>query len=263
MLNSATVVDAHVHVHRNMDVSVLLDAALRNLGMAATTAGARTWDGVLMLAEMREADWFEEVARTLPRFGRWSIASVASDPVSVQAIAPAGRLTIIAGRQIVTAEGIEVLVLATRARIDDGLSLAEAVAAAVSHEAIVVLPWGAGKWLGRRGAMVSEFIKTGLPGVFAGDNGGRPAFWPEDGVFTVARSKGQPVLPGTDPLPLPGEEQRVGSFGFLLEGDLPADSPGLALRERLRRATPGEIRNFGRLQGALPFFRNQAALRLR
>lgn len=260
-MKSVTVVDAHVHVHPNADVQMLLAAAALNLGAAAAKIGATTWQGILMLAEMRGADWFEEVERTRRRFGPWSIESMAPDSLSIHFVAPGMRLTIIAGRQIVTTEGIEVLALATRARIEDGSSLTATIAAASKRDALVVLPWGAGKWLGRRGRLVNDVIGVGTSGVFAGDNGGRPLFWPEGSAFRLARSKGHPVLPGTDPLPLPREELRVGSFGFVLEGDLQTDSPGSEIRERVRSARPGEIRSFGQLQGPLHFFRNQMALR--
>ena len=44
--------------------------------------------------------------------------------------------------------------------------------------ALVVIPWGAGKWLGRRGAVLSRYLRSvDDPGIFLGDNGGRPNAW--------------------------------------------------------------------------------------
>ena len=115
MLDAVTVVDAHVHVHPGTDARALLDSAARNLAAVATEIGAQTWQGVLMLAEMRGADWFGATRRGAPQTPGWSIEPVADDAASLSATRPGVELTIIAGRQIVTAEGIEVLALATTA----------------------------------------------------------------------------------------------------------------------------------------------------
>jgi hypothetical protein len=263
MLDAVTVVDAHVHVHPGTEAGALLDSAARNLAAVATEIGAQTWQGVLMLAEMRGTDWFGSTRRRAPQAPGWSIEPVADDPASLSATKPGVDLTIIAGRQVVTAEGIEVLALATTAGIDDGLSLADTISAAVGHGALVVLPWGAGKWLGLRGRLVGEAVAAGTQPVFVGDNGGRPSFWPEPAVFGGAHAKGRPVLSGTDPLPLPGEERRVGSFGFWLHDSLTAEAPSRSLRERLLGASADNVFRFGHLQGAVRFLKSQVQLRMR
>ncbi len=223
-----------------------------------------TWQGVLMLAEMRSADWFGATRSGVSRrllAGRSNPCPMT--PRVCSATRPGAELTIIAGRQIVTAEGIEVLALATTAKIEDGLSLATTTLAAAEQKAIVVLPWGAGKWLGSRGSLVDRMLDGGAHAVFAGDNGGRPSFWPEPAAFRAARANGRPLLSGTDPLPLPGEEQRVGSFGFWLREALPADSPSRSLRERLLSATVDAVFPFGRPQRTLQFVKSQVQLRMR
>lgn len=263
MVAAVTAVDAHVHVHPEADVRALLDAAAHNLAAVALQIGASAWQGVLMLAEMRSADWFGATRSGVRQTLGWSIEPVSNDAGSLLATKPGAELTIIAGRQIVTAEGIEVLALATTAKIEDGLSLATTTLAAAEQKAIVVLPWGAGKWLGSRGSLVDRMLDGGAHAVFAGDNGGRPSFWPEPAAFRAARANGRPLLSGTDPLPLPGEEQRVGSFGFWLREALPADSPSRSLRERLLSATVDAVFPFGRPQRTLQFVKSQVQLRMR
>jgi hypothetical protein len=263
MSNSIIIVDGHVHVHAGTDVGGMLDAAAHNFAAAATRVGTTHWHGVLLLAEMRSADWFGAIGSAPQRLGGWSLEPAVGDPLSIQAQSGDAVLWIVAGRQIVTCEGIEVLSLATRARIKDGLSLAETLQAADSAHAVIVLPWGAGKWLGERGRLVRQAIEanTVYP-LFPGDNGGRPVFWPEPAIFGAARRRGRAVLPGTDPLPLSGEERRVGSFGFWLSGALTTASPGGELRERLAQADGAKVRVFGHLQSPLRFLRNQTALRM-
>jgi hypothetical protein len=258
-----TVVDSHVHVHAGTDVSALLDAASTNLSAVAARVGAEKAQHVLMLAEIQGSDWFEASCAKRTPLDRWKFESLTEDSASLVAKGPGAELTIIAGRQIVTSEGIEVLALATRARIDDGMTLGNTISTAVRHEALVVLPWGAGKWLGTRGRLVADAVAAGTPKLFVGDNGGRPSFWPEPAVFAIAEANGRPVLPGTDPLPLPREERRVGSFGFWLRGLVGATSPSRSLRDRLLNVAADGVVRFGQLQGPMLFLRNQLLLRIR
>jgi hypothetical protein len=264
MTDSITIVDAHVHVHPATNLGALLDAAARNLEAAAARIGVRHWHGVLMLAEMHGIHWFDSIGEDLALPPQWQLQRLPQDPVSAQAVSGDYVLSIVAGRQVVTAEGIEVLTLGTRGTVQDKLSLSDTLAAAAATKALVVLPWGAGKWLGARGKLVKETIDAhSQPPLFAGDNGGRPVFWPEPAVFAAARRKGRPVLSGTDPLPLPAEEQRVGSFGFWVDGAVSTVSPGTELCEKLTVADPRSVHAFGPLQNPLRFVRNQAALRMK
>ena len=263
MSNPIIAIDGHVHVHPSTDVDALLDAARTNLSKVAASQGAASWRGVLMLAEMRGTHWFESVVAAGADSQRWSVRAVPEDQLTLSARCAGGELSLVAGRQVVTREGIEVLTLATRAVLEDRMTLDDTLEAAHAAQAVVVLPWGAGKWLGARGRLVANALKAPSRGrIFAGDNGGRPQFWPTPDVFVAATGLGRAVLPGTDPLPLPGEELRVGTFGFWLEGTPPL-AVGQWLRDRLATAGVSEVHAFGRLQGTLRFMRNQTALRMR
>ena len=71
---------------------------------------------------------------------------------------------VIAGRQIVSAERIEVLALGTRTQIPDGQPLAATIDAVRADGALAVLPWGFGKWWGARGRMVDAYLETATGG---------------------------------------------------------------------------------------------------
>jgi hypothetical protein len=69
-----------------------------------------------------------------------------------------------------------------------------------------------------------------------------------------------PVLNGSDPLPLPGQSERVGSYGFVLDGWQPTLRPASAITARvhaLRQSPPA----FGELSSVAVMVRTQLALR--
>lgn len=170
-------------------------------------------------------------------------------------------LLLIAGRQIVTAEKLEVLALVTDHKFRDGLPVEETLRQVVAQGALPVLPWGVGKWLGRRGALVGRALRSPLaPHLFLGDISGRPALWPRPALFGQAEERGIAVLNGTDPLPLATEAGRVGSFGSSLRGPLPPQRPGRAILRLLREQAPVP---YGAAETASRFLRNQMALRRR
>src|SRR5690606_27249590 len=121
-----TLIDAHVHVHAAADAPGMLQAAAENFARAARQLHQTRWTGVLLLAEMKQAAWFESVAGAGgTQAGTWSLQPDADDELVLRARNGERELLLIAGRQVVTREGIEVLMLATRDRCPDGLALEE------------------------------------------------------------------------------------------------------------------------------------------
>lgn len=234
-------IDAHVHLH-DPESAV---AVLRGAGERLVDGGAdRT--GVAMLAERAGFDVFE---RLRPRL------LATSEPEALW-LDGTRRLLVLAGRQIVSSEGLEILGLATMARIEDGAPAADIVARLDAEDALVVLPWGVGKWLGRRGRIVDELLAAAKPGrLFLGDNGGRPGFWP------VPRFAGRRLLSGSDPLPLPGSSVSIGRSGSLVRGELAMEAPSASLK-RILRDGGASVVPFGNMEGPLRFFANQVRLRL-
>ncbi|MBU0664981.1 MAG: hypothetical protein KJ990_10610 [Proteobacteria bacterium] len=175
---------------------------------------------------------------------------------------PEEEIHVVAGHQVVTMENIEVLALFVRQGLPNGLSLHETVDRVKELGGIPVLPWGVGKWFGKRGKIIKEFLVNHEKGnLFLGDNGGRPCFWPTPNLFNLAEKTGVVVLPGSDPLPFPSEALRVGSFGFSLqENSLHGDSPTKCLKNALLSPNV-TISPFGCLQENRLFFLNQFRLR--
>jgi hypothetical protein len=261
--------DAHVHIHKNFNLDHLLTSARANFSepRKATSPGVPA-TYFLLLAEVKSFDYFTSLKNqvtTVKGFNRggWRILPTKEEEslLAVHDRWPEDRLFLLAGRQIVTAEKLEVLALATIFKIVDGLSLPVTVDAIRRQSGLAVMPWGAGKWLGKRGRTVEAYLRDANPDkLFVGDNGGRPVFWPTPSPFGLAAKRGITLLPGSDPLPLAGEEQRIGSFGAMLEGECASDTPAVDLKALLTRRD-ANIKPFGKPLGALSFFKTQLALR--
>lgn len=258
-------VDAHVHVYDCFDAADLLDTAHRNFSAEASHHGYdKRFQGVLLLSEASHDHWYQRVcaAGEGEKFGQWRVSPTESDRLSLRAYKNTGEsLLLIPGRQIVSSEGLEVLALFTDQWFEDGDTVEQIIDQVQGGGALPVLPWGAGKWLGSRGAIVRRVIQEHSDHtIFLGDNGGRPFGWPEPVQFKEAAEAGIRVLPGSDPLPISREVSRVGSFGFGINAVL-ASEPVASLREYLQNPDI-EIFSYGRLEQPMRFLRNQLSIRM-
>lgn len=269
-LPAFVLVDAHVHVHSAFDHDVFLDGAAANFRRGAARVGIdEPYAGCLLLAEMKEARWFRE-RRNGSRTGRpsgrddaWVFEPTEEDCSLLARRATGEKLFVIAGRQIVVREGIEVLALGRDAEISDGLPLAATLDHVRAAGALPVLPWGFGKWWLRRGALVAAaFRHRAGEELFLGDNSGRLEMAGMPALFREAWTEGVPVLPGTDPLPLAGHCGRAGSYGCVLAGPLDEARPAACVLRAIRRLK-GQPRVYGRPAGLPRFLGDQAAIRLR
>jgi hypothetical protein len=257
-------VDAHVHVHRCFDERTFFDSALANFRAAGgECVGGLGPAGCLLLTESAGEDVFLGLrVRACSGNGVWRFRPTEEDCSLIACREPEGSLVVVAGRQIVSAERIEVLALGTSAIPPDGEPLARTLAAVRAAGALPVLPWGFGKWLGRRGRLIAQLIAEARPGeLFLGDNGGRPEGSARPRLFAAAEARGIAVLPGSDPLPFPQEVVKVARYGFALPGPLDAARPFAALRRMLAglAASPAP---FGRLERWHSFVHRQVAMQL-
>ena len=257
-------VDAHVHFHHCFDQGRFLEAALANFRRGAAELGLeRGFLGCLLLAESADAHWFERL-RTGGTEGAWSFESAEEPSTIVARREDRGeRLLVIAGRQVRTREGLEILALASPEEFPNGLPFGDALARVRWSGAVPVLPWGFGKWWFYRGGLVEAVIRRPEPKwILLGDNAGRPRAGGTPRLFREAAAQGIPVLPGSDPLPLPEHETRAGSYGFVVESGLDERRPAEGLRRWLRGLS-GQPRIFGGCESLARFCRDQTRLRLR
>lgn len=253
MTETVLLVDPHVHRYRIHDTRRWLDAATRNMQRWAPHAVH-----CLILTETGIEDSF----RTLKNgFEDW-LPSPTGESCSIRLRRQDATLTMIAGRQIQTAERLEVLALGCVVRIEDGLPVERTLELVRDSGAMAVLPWGVGKWTGRRGRIVAALIERARPGdVYVGDNGNRPSPAPMPKLITFAIRKGLLNLPGSDPLRLRSDEVRPGSYGFSIQGDFDESRP-MGSIQRLLAASRTSPQSFGHRVNWIEFAVSQAGLRL-
>lgn len=262
-------VDAHVHIHDCFDLQKFLDAAARNFAFYSSKSVPPTSNRyVLCLTESYGADKFGELARQAECVSAsakttkavWSFRQGVDERCLIAGHPVLSEIEIVAGRQIVTAEKLEILALGSIEKWDDGLAASDIIESVISSGAIPVLPWGFGKWLGRRRGAVERLINKFDDGsLYLGDNSGRPRILPNPTEFMVARGSGMRILPGSDPLPFASEYNRAGSFGFYVDDVADREDvwPGLC---PLLQQGECNLHTYGSLESSFRFARNQVAM---
>jgi len=236
----------------------MLDAAVQNFVAIGQRHGCLAPVGVLFLAESGTYDWFGQLGEgRAPR--NWQVENSGERASCVLKRGP-DRIVVLAGRQIMTDERIEVLSLCSADRIPDGFTLAQTVERIREVGGLPVLPWGVGKWTGRRKHLMEEFLAHCVDPVLLGDNGGRPAGWREPPQFAWARKQGRAILPGSDCLPLPGEEKRTGAYCGRMDQELPEQDIAAWFRDVLENMPT--IQETGQRVRPSVFLKNQLRLRL-
>ena len=208
-------VDGHVHFHENYDEAAFLERHTEPYRGTAQSSRHCCWQ------DARTAG-VRKMAKRECRLAGY----VTREPSS---LVLGGRLLVIAGRQIVTAERIEVLAVGWRETIENGLALDATIAAIQDEGAVPVLP---GRWqvVGPRGRLVAN--AAARYNFLLGDNAGWPFGLPRSALFQQYA-----VLPGTDPLRLKTEQERVGTYGFVLEGHFDSDRPAAGIVKALQNLT--------------------------
>lgn len=262
-LGEHLLVDGHVHFHESFDPRRFLDAAHANLRTAAERRDLPEARGCLLFTESRGVTFFRSLRDGAVRAEGWRFSRTAEAESLFARRREGGRVLLVAGRQVVTTERLEVLAIGVDADFEDGQGLRETVDVVGAADGVPVIPWGFGKWTGRRGKLVAAMVETAAPGrLFLGDNGGRLSLGATPELFAVAEDRRVPVLPGSDPLPFPDQVDRVGSYGFVLPGPPDPERPAAWVKARLRelRESPSQ---FGRLESLPRFCRYQVAMQLR
>lgn len=262
--NSWLRADTHVHFYDCFDEQAFLHAAVKNLCHRSNDAARAT--GVLLLAETSSSDWFTglQVGDSIERLRHqgWSIRNTDEETSLILESTGGDRLVIIAGRQIVCAERVEVLALGLVDRYDDGAPIVRVLTDVDNAGALPTVAWGVGKWTGARHAIVQGILEDPPCLIAVGDIGGRLAAMPRPKLFEVASSNGISILPGTDLLPFERNSDRVGTYGVEWQGDIDELNPGNQILNVLRSGM-SQAKVFGHLAGVIDFVRDQVAIQIK
>ncbi len=259
----AIFVDGHVHIYSQFPVGDLLDAAVKNFARAATRAGFGDghFDGVLCLAESYGENAFRELCLKQSD-GEWRFSPV--DTFCLCAENRAGKkLYLMAGRQLESNERLEVLSLLQPVEVKKrALPLSELVNTVSREGGIPVIPWGVGKWSGKRRSVLEGYLNlTDTPFFLLADNGNRPSFWHFPSLPGHDLDK-KGLLSGSDPLPLGGQHRRAGSFGvFWPEGRLNRENVTESLRALITEKSL-ELETYGKPRNFLAFWYEQLTINL-
>jgi hypothetical protein len=226
------VADTHVHLHPCYDLGLALVSLCANLARHGEAVRAG------FLAERGDHRIFTALRDGSLRPGG-GFAVQRLPEAGVLLLESEGRqIYLFGGRQIVTAERIEVLALGADIDLADGLPAERVIAAVQAADGVPVIGWSPGKWSGSRGRLVGELLRRSQPGdLLLGDTALRPRRCPEPRLMREARRRGLAVIAGTDPLPLPGEERLLGTYASVFEGPFDTERPLQSARNLLR--SPG------------------------
>ena len=238
-------VDTHVHLHPGVDPDAWLTHAVNNATRAMPDAAGL----VLCLTERAGVHRFAELLSRPDATPAGGNSGGDTAGVTLRPNAADGfPVMVLPGRQVVTAQRIEVLLLGLVGDpVPDG-GATDALLRDPPPGCLPVLPYGVGKWLGRRGRTVA-----GYPAVAKADIVGRVRV---PGLRRPRPLRGR-VLRGTDPLPIPGDEAVTARFGNRVELDPKrADWP-----EALLAALRDRPKGYGRHLTPVAAVRRQVALR--
>ena len=258
-----TLIDGHTHLYDCHSPGAVLEGAAETFGAAGRALGieSASYLGVMVLVDPAGVDGYGRL-RGWEASG-WSVSPAGACALVATRTSDAARLLVVGGRQIRAGNGLEVLAYGIRDEFTDGGSLQERVEDVLDRGGLPVVPWGFGKWLGGRGRDVESLLRSSLARhVLLADSYTRPERAPEPGSFGLAEDLGVAVLAGTDPLPFPGQESRVGRYGFLLEMSAEAEDPAGELCGRLTALNRSPER-YGARSGLLEACRVQVAMQLR
>ncbi len=213
------IADTHVHLYPVHDVEQLMASARARLGRYAETPTPLI---ALFLTEGEGFDAFDML--------RGSPGTMCGDErEAIRYRVGEEMLWIIAGRQIVTRERVEILSLICAEKIPDGLPVSEVVRRVHQAGGVPVLAWAPGKWMFKRATVVRRLLDDfGPEELLLGDSSLRPIGWLEPRAMKTRKT-----LAGSDPLPFPGEEDQAGRYGIRTPVDFDEKHPASSLRSAL------------------------------
>ncbi len=266
------ITDTHVHIHDCFNLTAFLDSAYENCKEENNRSGKRDqFIGVLLLTESSWDHWFQRLASYTKNIDtslenhirKWSFHRTCENSSLLAKSSNGGELVLIAGRQIVTKENLEVLALATASNFQDGTPIEDTIEIVRNQGGIPVIPWGFGKWWGQRGTVLSKVLQSQKgTNLYLGDTSSRPGFLPYPTHFNQATKQGTRILSGSDPLPFSSEFWRPASIGGSIMGMISMETPASDLKRILNDPTSVLSPYNLKKESVFRFLKNQVGMQL-
>lgn len=200
--------DAHVHVYPFFNLRLVINLAIERLSSSPSKLG------VMLLVERSDCHFFKSLSEGeigIPDKGV-SVETASRSEILLKD-SSGRRLLIVAGRQVATKEGVELLCYGSDADLRDGVSFLNGVEQIVDLGAVAGLNWAPGKWMFSRYRIVEEILgQLGPNQLVVCDTALRPRGWPVPKLMAEAQREGFSVVYGSDPLPLVGDERVLASY---------------------------------------------------
>ncbi len=241
------ILDTHVHIYPCYNLLSALSAAFINLNHLQSSIRKSlplSTDEqilkVLCLTERSDCNFYDSLYQgkiNLSQLGYRVRQSEEALGIYIDT-AEGDTLLLISGKQITTSERLEILGLFLGSKIEDGVSIFEALRQIRELGGQAVVNWSPGKWFFSRGRVIKELILQNSENDFLlGDIGLRPKIWCEPFLMQTGRKKGFRLIAGSDPLPFPGEEKYIGSYATALQANIDARRPVSSIQQALHKAS--------------------------
>ena len=258
-------IDSHVHIHKCFDIEEYLNFTFKNFSNSACKIdNSVSWVGVLLLTEIKGINFFNSLLNSFNKKNPNDYNKIRTEEEGSFIIQNRSRhkVIVVSGRQLITKGGIELLALCTTKDFTELEDLEKTIHNINKADAIPVIPWGFGKWVGEKKKIINKLIHVNKDiNFFLGDNSGRPSFWFEPYIFKLGKSRNRLILPGTDALPISSEVSKTGSYGFYLKTELNLSKPSEGLKKVLSDLNESPL-TFGKLENPVKFLRNQLTMQL-
>ena len=267
MFDHATIiVDGHVHIYSHYNLNDAIKIGINNL---KSTIKEKTDSDVIpvwLLVERHDCSFFNEATDSAPiNFENSGYTLNTSDEKETLIIEKDGTpiLFILAGRQIVTQEGLEVMSLASTLFIEDRTkSTAQVIEHINKNGGVALINWAPAKWFFSRGKVVDKMLDIFSPDeLLIGDTSLRTTMWQLPKLMSKAIKKGFKIIAGSDPLPFENEEKLIGTYCFQLTGKFDEKQPAASIRQLLK-SSASDISIKGKRNGLIKFLKRQIRIML-